>query len=410
MIMTLNPNLAPRSFAAVRRGVSLMELMFAIGIIMVGLLGVAMLIPAAGKMAADGEMYDRSAREGLNAVREFELRNMGKPERWVHLANGLDDDADGTIDEADEIPFLLSQRPPRPLPANTGFCLDPRFVAINGLTTGSGLDARLFPYVTPAASDPSSVRMRRISLYKLVGLNGADDDGDSAKDELDELALTPALADEIFMSQDDLRVDQPIDPQLPAQQVYGAVGDKRQYDGKISWMATLAPRVDAGLSTNDLFTLSIVVFHVRDAGMPMDGLTEKVAFIPHRISGGSIQESGFYGGGVSGGDVAITTRQASTMITDLDIKRGQWVMLARNSGSGPLFRWYKVLEADPNLGDSAELAGTSPTAGRPIRHMTLSGPDWTPDDANPTLVYIVPGIVTVYEKTVRLETTSLWNQ
>jgi hypothetical protein len=379
-----------------------MEVIFALGIIIVGLVGVAVLIPVAGKLANDGTTADRAAREGLNAIREMEVRGMARPMNWIHLADGLDNDGNGTVDEPTATEFITGSVPPL-----TGFCLDPRFVATNrnlilGNSSGGPMnpDPRFFPYVDLSSESPAGqLRMRRITLLDTTQ---------------NPPLMSQLMANDLFTAQDDLvttipGVDNNLSPTLPPQQHYGDIGDKRQSEGRISWLATFAPAND-GDYAQDVYLMSVVVFLNRDAAMLLDGVSERVATIPH-----TAQYTGFQGGGVTGGDVSLMVRNQRPA-TDLELKRGQWVVLARNSGAmsnngpvftGPIFRWYKVMEVDPSVTDSKELSG-NPPSGTTIRHATLYGPDWVPDVNFPTLVYIVPDVIAVYEKQIRLENTSLW--
>jgi hypothetical protein len=358
-----------------------------------GLVGVAVLIPVAGKLANDGTTADRAAREALNAIREMELRGMSRPINWVHLADGLDNNGNGTVDEPAEISTGSTA-----LPALTGFCLDPRFIAANQATILSGTttpaDARFFPYVNlNAEQPPGAAVLRRITVW----------------DQSKPLVVPPAfmsqlMADDLFVAQDDLvtsipGVDNNQPPTDPPQQVYNFspapanLVQKRQTEGRISWMATIVPSND-GDYQQDVYTLSIVIFLNRDAAMLMDGNSERVAWIEQGTSGAT----GFLGGGVTGGDVVLRAR-AGRPATDLDVKRGQWVMLARRSGSGPIMRWYKLMEVDP---------GVDTAGNQSSRNVTLYGPDWIPDVNYRTYVYIVPDVIGVYEKQIRLENTSLW--
>jgi len=392
----IEPVLAPEAPRR-RRGLTLMEVMFAIGVVMIGMLGIAILVPIAGKAAKDGASYDRAARLGLNAVREFHLREMGRPENWINP----DYTAVGT-----------------PTTRTLAFCIDPRFVAVNNqVNMAAGDPRRFFPY-NIAANMPA---MRRVSLRRW-------------SPRLSNSTLMDlAAANEIFMAGDDLLIDAPVDPLLPAQQIYfsqnPASPDKRQSDGEFSWMATLCPRADTWAAPNgaapDTYTLSIVVFQGRDSALALDGISERWAIIPF-----TPQYNAFFGGGLGGGDVALVDKSLYYQLAggsapppapqELFVKRGQWILLARNILVGgntlPVFRWYKVTEVDPDelgIATSAELLG-SPPSGVPIRHVTLFGQDWiVGPSANPqeqTFAYIVPGVVAVYEKTIRLENSSLWTQ
>ncbi len=66
------------------RGVTLVELMFAIGILLVGLLGVAALIPLAGYEMDRGLTADRMSVTGRNAVQEFDIRSMRRADMYVN--------------------------------------------------------------------------------------------------------------------------------------------------------------------------------------------------------------------------------------------------------------------------------------------------------------------------------------
>ena len=96
-----------------RHGISLLEVMFAVGVIAVGLLGVAVLLSVSGKLAADGRTTEDGARAGMNWVREFELRGYAQPGAWV-IANGS---ASGTAAYVDDA-FGLA--------VGKSFCIDPR--------------------------------------------------------------------------------------------------------------------------------------------------------------------------------------------------------------------------------------------------------------------------------------------
>ena len=89
-----------------------------------------------------------------------------------------------------------------------------------------------------------------------------------------------------------------------------------------------------------------------------------------------------------------------------DFHAGNWIMLMRKvrlsaTEERTVYRWYKVIAADDEL-DSTNTQRT----------VTLDGPDWTVDTTAsgdyPTFAVIVPGVVAVYEKIVRLEGSSLY--
>jgi hypothetical protein len=379
-----------------KRGLSLIEVMFAIGVVMIGLLGIAVLVPIAGQAARDGINFDRASRLGLNSVREFQMREMGRPDNWLR--------PDGT---AVGVPNTNA----------VGYCIDPRFVAVNNAFPMAPIDPRrFFPYSAPLWVP----RFERITLRNWSATLSSSG------------IMGSAAADEVFVSGDDLDINAPQDPQLPAEQIYfnqnAAAPNKRSSKGAFSWLATISPQSDAwslgGATKQVNYTLSIVVLQGRDSSMSMDAVNERWAIIPYTTSGATITANGFYSGGIAGGDVLLCDKTLAYTLSgapsppapapeDLVVKRGQWIMLIRGSAAGPVSRWYKVTEADPDeLGTttSSELAGTSPPSGHAARHVSLFGQDWQIDPANQTYACIMPGVVAVYEKTIRLESSSLWTQ
>ena len=74
-----------------RRGVSLMEVMFAIGVVTVGLLGVIALLPLAAQQVRKTVITDRAAVIGLSAVDEMDMRGFEPG----------DCSADGLVDRLD---------------------------------------------------------------------------------------------------------------------------------------------------------------------------------------------------------------------------------------------------------------------------------------------------------------------
>ena len=81
-------------------------------------------------------------------------------------------------------------------------------------------------------------------------------------------------------------------------------------------------------------------------------------------------------------------------------------MLQGATPSTPYFRWYQVI----GTGGDAKADG----GGLWERYVTLQGPEWLPATypvtgaATHGQMVIVEGIAGVYEKTIRLESTSLW--
>ena len=76
---------ASRAIGGVRRraraGISLLEVMFSIGVVMIGLVGIAALLPVAGAQANKGAVADASARHGARRDSRVPCARHGQSEQ-----------------------------------------------------------------------------------------------------------------------------------------------------------------------------------------------------------------------------------------------------------------------------------------------------------------------------------------
>lgn len=416
-----------RPLRLTRRGVSLLEVLFAIGVMVVGLLGAAALLPIAADQVRKGNNLDQGAAVGQQATQDFMAHGMANINNWWTFNPGL------------SLVTAVNTR--------QSFCIDPRFVIDNDPSNptvqvvlppsyaSSPYDPTLFPFYT--ITNPSEARMQRISLVQ-------------APFALPRLPMTRIQADQVFVSHDRLLVSRPTDKTLPATPVigwgpgtdgaWGAAstdddGNGRTDDGSeagggddlvayrsaeddVSWLATLVPHVQgsdfagATLSGDDTYTLSIVVFRNRSGSLlmnsgapsPPDETTrEQLALVDT-----------FGSAGVNGGDVRLQVPLAQKEQLAA-LKEGDYVMLSGKMVDQPFvhsntptlvnyFAWYKVVATEAEIDSDATNA---------YRYISLLGRDWTRPEwltfAQPTQAVLVPGVISVYERTVRLEATSLWN-
>jgi hypothetical protein len=184
------------------------------------------------------------------------------------------------------------------------------------------------------------------------------------------------MADAVFRAQDDLVFDLPTGDVQPAFQKFftDANGNltKRLSEGNYSWMLTLVPTV-----TRDTYTASVAVFYQRNL----------IGTGGERVVSASL----------AGGLEAVIS---STNPADLNVKTGEWLMLAGPPPAPPaanaipapaIYSWYQIISApaaDP----------TNPNT----RQLTLAGSD-LPSGANVTQAWLFDGIIAVYQRTVQLQ-------
>ena len=171
-------------------------------------------------------------------------------------------------------------------------------------------------------------------------------------------------AERLFVARDDLAVQRLSDPTFPPEQVYGMPVSRRQYYGSFSWFATLVQESN----NSDQYVLSVVVLEDRD----LQAVEQELPVT--------------YLGGSGGGEVMLTGQ--------LDLRTGNWLML---TAAPNRFRWYRVMNS---------MMDVDSNNNNPIEFVTLEGADI---DFIPESVVLVPGVVGVFEKTIRLEESSLWD-
>ena len=105
------------------QGITLIEVMFASGIALFGLLVVVALIPLAGNEVRGGLQTDRMASLGRNAVREFDIRGMRddnvpeEPDEEIDVGGEADDNV---APEADAAAVLAEEAADRVAPTPRG--------------------------------------------------------------------------------------------------------------------------------------------------------------------------------------------------------------------------------------------------------------------------------------------------
>ena len=438
----------PRRTANNRRraGMTILEVLFAIMITTVGLLGAIAVFPVASEYARKGRLNDELAVCAESAAHTMDARGMRRPDHWItwRFINGN---------------WQMVSGPGMIIPGES-YCLDPRFLTfpqpgepVGNLTAtgnpsppavptyGESVWFPAFPRSIiysgpndPNNNGPGSPRMQRITLCAGSRTNNPPYGPDT-------FSLSSIMgrfqADYTFSFLDHLTFERPgvqkrltgNDNASPAFQIYTPINDannpgtiypgRREDDGKLSWLATLVPKIDRWNATlEDKYILSVVVFYGRSPNLVIPNFSQPLTR-PVNEWGATIFGSNFYSSGYGGGEVTISADNADK----LKMRAGDWVMLsgnvmARNPNNGnpitvPTYKWYRVSDADEEPRGPVTINNNTYYQ----RDVTLVGPDWDlqdvlpfnmgapggdgfPDDVDVT---IVPGIVAVFDRTVRLE-------
>lgn len=399
-----------------RLGVSLLEVLISIFVILVGLLGVVALIPIGHHSMLQATKADRAAACGRAALREIRVRRMLDSTRWRWGATQLPWNPGAGF-----LPRVVEQTaPPQPdvdpdrLDNRVSYCIDPLYIARNSQGSGASFqvaaDVRKFPYLSvdewtndpdwlpfldyPAAGE--QIWMPRVTVLP---------PGTSTNNA----TVQQAVFDRIVRWQDDKLFSDFDDRERRPEAVTGL--DGIQFDGNYSWMATIVPipgvadsspniqrtslltSVPVFVAANKrIFEVSVVVFYKRDFSSPADRNIEKPS---ERLAVASI---------LSGGDIQLKV-PTTTSASYLDVKKDDWLMLCGwdVDGTRNVHKWYRIVA----VGEEVDIDNTDPSNPWWIRNVTLAGPDWNPawcvnldggsppfDDAQAVLVDNVAGVYT----------------
>ena len=343
------------------RGLSLIEVLVAIFVVTVGLLGVVTLLPLSQKDASQGAIQDQVALVGKSAWRDFLVRGMNRPAVWVY-DNGQSVYGPDQSDPSYE--YIRWWTQDGPLPATH-----------QGLPTPLLLD----PWLVPRLSDVPTLQNRHFGFGNLTTNIPRVTLWDMNKrGVLPELAVTFS---------DDLVFQSPANAGGLPQQLFTAGDSKRISAGLFSWMAMLTPELVAPQFNPDpeFVRLSVIIFHRRPFSVDLSSTLQNE----------QVCDATFLGGGLGGVDVQLSPKQPNQ---DFQVKRNQWIALVSRN-SQPVVRWYRVARA------------IEPAGGATIWECSLAGPDVNPNtqndfsENNPADAVVVKGVVAVFEKVIPLDLT-----
>jgi type II secretory pathway pseudopilin PulG len=353
-----------------RNGISLIEVMVAMMVALIGVFGVLILIPFAVRQVEIGMNLEAAQTLARNAISDFDAQGLQDPARWAWP----DTTTAGApfYDPANNPPPSL---PPPVPPARSRqvFCIDPWGWTLQGLLPGvdpEGLTTKLYidtPYTNTARPTNWPV-FPRLSLFDR-GTSGTPD------------VLSLGLARRIFSAHGELLTQVPIDDLSGPTQLFFQPDGGRQYAGKLSWRMFVVQDHDAEGYAR--FYVAVSLHRVPET-------TDRVF---------EVNSPGPY---AAGGDLELN--EMTTPPDSPGIRRGQWIMLVDGTADPPTgpgnkvndIAFFRVLESDQD------------TVGGP-HYVTVQGSDFTPEAGSNVYAVLIPDVIAVYERTMKHEASSNWS-
>ena len=345
-----------------RRAVTLVEVLFAIGVIMIGLLGLLSILPLAGKRAKDSVALSTSANYAESIFAKL------KAEKYFS-SNRLKPFEENNLIESkvfgNNSAVTLGSGGPVP-----SFCIDPLFRAtvdssLSALPKPGSYLAGAFPFYnqkfTPPANPlaaPQSTTQMYPRMFRVA-----------PKSRTQPTFLDQATSWSIAELPDELAITRPEDKTLATRVSTGVYdGPTKKWTrklpgGKFTWMATVNP-----LPGGVYASVAVVVFKARERNIkafdpplpsePTNEKSERLAKVVDWV-------------GFSGGGGGVVTLEGDNQV-DNSLIQGDWIMLSRYfrhiNGFRDVHHWYRVMQCDD----------VPVGLGLPWRKtVTLDGPDWT---------------------------------
>jgi hypothetical protein len=414
------PTSSPRS------GISLTEVLISMGLLALGLLGVAAMFPVGSYFLLKGDISDRGAAAAQAAFADLVSRGMLQPEAWVMGNVSWTESLPQRY--AYEVANLNSSLPPQDqqqiLHSNIGsvFVIDP--LGVMNIPTNPNRASQVptlntYRFNAPAwypwklTSGTERYPIRRVSLLPMVPSISSD-----PTVAAQETARGRLVAEQLFYSPDDLSIELPEQNDQPGQTRWEQNGTARSYDGLYSWMATIAPTSSAathalwsGNPNAAMYDVSVAVFHRRPVGEIAAERHVRASVISTGTSGGQLVLTRYPGQ---------PSQLDTSPLSPYDhLKIGQYVTLygphpeSSNEQPSFFFQWYRVVSVEEMRQRDAQ---GNETVNPNQRVVTLRGPDWPwtlPQSGNSNVadtsklyndlrVGIYNGAVAVHTKTMRL--------
>ncbi len=346
--------------ARLRRGISLLEVLFAVFILSMGMLGLGALIPVGNYQVSQGLRSDHAAACARAAFRQIEACGLLNSDFWRAAPGNQPDFVNND-----------TQWPT--------FILDPLFRARGGQA--------VYP------SDEAPLNIERLTLTRM-----------EYSTDNDERQKAIALAESIFRWRDDLPGGE--NGERPVLIGSDPTTSVSPHEGNYSWMAMITPSplestVAAKLGNPAqakrlMYNVAVIVFYKREIEPNPDDDNRE---FPHNVR--QLEPVEF-------NPLTLTLAFDSSVTAETKIVPGQWIMLSHQivndpddlGGTTPYHRWYRVVSAGNRY------RATSSDANIPL-FVQLEGPPWPGAGVLATgdlpAVTIHQGVVGVYERTMEFD-------
>lgn len=361
-------------------GITLLEVLISMGVLAIGILGVASLVPVAKRYNADSANFDRGATLAQQAYHDLLNRDFLSAKKWIDPQGAFTyHNASAVVIDPLGLSYALLQNPPLSQPP----VFFPAF-PINGTNP-------------PLGSPP---------LYRasIDATNSWPDSAPVPATTNPPISVPYQMAERIFRSSDDPSFDLPADTDLRPKASSNTLSP--DFAGDYSWMFTASHTAqDINNATYmNRYQVSLVVFRNRDLTLWDSGLApqepppERLVYAQFLQNGGqAVQNIPFNGGG----SLKLYTYEPTGATPPASQPNRHWLdrirpntflmlvtnfvdssaaALATGATSYPRLAWYRIISvADgPNLDPQIPPIGGSSGAQAWSRTVTVAGADWQP--------------------------------
>jgi hypothetical protein len=354
------PTANPRA-AASRRGITLLEVLISMFVLLIGLMGVGAMIPAGRFDIKQGVKTDYGTTVGRAAFRDLKVRRYLNPLAWSTLSGATLTPAATPSPIPPFTPTAFSNGSNTAIALSAAYVIDPLGVA-RGFPAEfpAGAAAPVLSRVVPYSNPPAGFTGVWPFTLSPISMQNVERLTDPIFRCTDDLVTLPSL-----VGRDSPPVQSSVpfnrNPLLPDVPIMS-----RSSEGNYSWLATIVSDPNSS-ALDSKVTMSVAVFYKRDFSSP--GAKEATAAATP----------------LGGSEFRIDLSLAPQFPEGL--RPGQWIMLAGTTGTQRVFRWYRV------QGAAKVTAGT--------QEISLAGADWNP--ALATTAWMFEGVIAVNEKNMQLE-------